>query len=92
MSAETEMLLPSISAGPNDAVGSQSSLHGRRDRQSDEDDVTRGGHAFPPPDGVGRHGGGAKASYIDGINTAIYYYKNSHSHMIQSHNWLAQQL
>ena len=33
---------------------------------------------------------GRRASYIDGINPTIYYYKNSHSHMSKSHDWLVQ--
>ena len=31
-----------------------------------------------------------RARCIDGINPTIYYYKNSHSHMIKSHDWLVQ--
>ena len=31
---------------------------------------------------VERHDGGEKARCIDGINTTIYYYENSHNHMI----------
>ena len=33
---------------------------------------------------------GRRAKCIDGINPTIYYYKNSHSHMIKSHDWLVQ--
>ena len=43
-------------------------------------------------DNVERHDGGEKARCIDGINTTIYYYENSHSHMIWSHDWLTHQL
>ena len=33
---------------------------------------------------------GRRVKCIDGINPTIYYYKNSHSHMIKSHDWLVQ--
>ena len=33
---------------------------------------------------------GRRARCIDGINPTIYHYKNSHSHMIKSHDWLVQ--
>ena len=33
---------------------------------------------------------GRRVNYIDVINTTIYPYKNSHSHMTKSHDWLAQ--
>ena len=35
-----------------------------------------------PAEDVERHDGGEKARCIDGINTTIYYYENSHNHMI----------
>ena len=31
-----------------------------------------------------------RAKCIDGINPTIYHHKNSHSHMIKSHDWLVQ--
>ena len=33
---------------------------------------------------------GRRAKCIDGINPTIYHHKNSHSHMIKSHDWLVQ--
>ena len=33
---------------------------------------------------------GRRAKCIDGISPTIYYYKNSHSHINKSHDWLVQ--
>jgi hypothetical protein len=37
---------------------------------------------------VERHSGGEKQSALMGSITTIYYNKNSHSHMMKSHDWL----
>jgi len=39
---------------------------------------------------VAGHDGGEDQSALMGSTTAIYSYKNSHSHMMKSHDWLTQ--
>jgi len=39
---------------------------------------------------VAGHDGGEDQSALMGLTTAIYSYKNSHSHMMKSHDWLTQ--
>jgi len=39
---------------------------------------------------VAGHDGGEDQSALMGSTTAIYSYKDSHSHMMKSHDWLTQ--